>query len=136
MTNSGQAHEQGVIGSFILKERQERCALLLSDPKRRRKFTDELAHFKWLDERFAKPIPACTAHTASEIVALLGSKGEGLTVWVISEYSAIDGREMPLAEAMKETWGGGVGTILSCIPGKLAFFHGEEMRSERLLERH
>jgi len=42
---------------------------------------------------------------------------------------------MPLEDAMKEISGGDMGTILSCIPGKLAFFRGEEMRSERLLER-
>jgi hypothetical protein len=76
------------------------------------------------------------AHTAPELVALLRSKGAGPTVWVISEYSAIDGREMPLVEAMEQTWGRCMGTILSCVPGKLAFFRGEEMRTERLLERH
>jgi hypothetical protein len=136
MTDIGQTHEQGVIRSFILRDRQERCAFLLSDPKRRRKFTDELAHFRWLDERFAKFIPAGAAHTASELVALLRSKGAGLTVWVVSEYSVIDRREMPLIEAMEQTWGRCMGTILSCVPGKLAFFRGEEMRSERLLERN
>ena len=135
MTDVGKLHEEGLIRSFFLKDRQERCALLLSDQRRRRRFTDELAHFKWLDERFAKSIPASTAHTAAELIALLRSKGAGKTVWVISEDAAIDGREMPLEEAMKGTWGGCMGTILSCVPGKLAFFRGEEMRSDRLLER-
>jgi hypothetical protein len=135
MTEISQSHEQGVIRAFILKDRQERCAYLLAHPKRRRTFTDELAHFKWLDERFAHPIPASTAHTAAELVALLRQKGAGKTVWVISESSQLDGKEMPLEDAMKEISGGDMGTILSCIPGKLAFFRGEEMRSERLLER-
>jgi len=56
-------------------------------------------------------------------------------VWVISESRVLDGREMSLAEAMDQTWGSFTGTILSCVPGRLAFFHGEEMRSDRLLER-
>jgi len=135
MTTIGQTHELAVIRSFIAKDRQERCGYLLSHPERRRKFTDALAHFKWLDDRFAKPIPPAVAHGAGEIVALLKSKGAGTTVWVISESHALDGREMSLVDAMDRTWGSFTGTILSCIPGKLAFFHGEEMRSERLLER-
>ena len=36
---------------------------------------------------------------------------------------------------MERVWGSQMGSILSCIPGKLAFFHGEEIKSERLLER-
>jgi hypothetical protein len=63
----------------------------------------------------------------------LRQKGAGRTVWVISEYAAIDGREMNLEAAMDEVWGRQCGTILSCIPGKLAFFKDEEMHSERLL---
>lgn len=126
-------HEQEVVRAFILKDRRERCAFLLADPVRRQKFRDALAHFKWLDERFAYPIPPKTAHTAVELVALLRQKGAGRNAWIISEYAAIDGREMNLEAAMDEIWERSCGTILSCIPGKLAFFKDEEMHSERLL---
>jgi hypothetical protein len=94
-----------------------------------------LPHFKWLDERFAHPISPKVANTAAEIAALLRSKGAGRTVWAISEDRVIDGRELDLVEAVKETWGAQMGTVLSCIPGKLAFFKDEEIRSERLLMR-
>ena len=40
---------------------------------------------------------------------------------------------MRLKAAMEETWGSSSGTILSRIPGKLAFFKDAEMYSERLL---
>jgi hypothetical protein len=126
-------HEQEVVRAFILKDRRERCAFLLSDPVRRKKLRDVLAHFKWLDERFAHPIPPKTAHTAAELVALLRQQGAGPTVWVISQYAPIDGREMSLEAAMEEIWGRQCGTLLSCIPGKLAFIKDEEMHSERLL---
>jgi hypothetical protein len=56
-------------------------------------------------------------------------------VWVISDDAAIDAREMPIDNAMKHIWGSEIGVILSCVPGKLAFFSGEEMKSERLLVR-
>ena len=126
-------HEQEVVRSFILKDRRERCAFLLADRNRRQKFREALAHFKWLDERFAHPISPKIAHTAAELVALLRQKGAGPSVWVISEDAKIDGREMDLEAAMDEVWGGQWGTILSCIPGRLAFFKDEEMHSERLL---
>ena len=134
MTNDRLLHEQETVRAFILKDRRERCAYLLGHPKHRRKFTNELAHFKWLDERFANPIPSRTAHTAAELVQLLRKKGAGKRVWVISDDSAIDAKEMLLDEAMTHIWGRQIGTILSCLPGKLAFFSGEEMKSERLLE--
>lgn len=135
MTNAGLSHEQEVVRAFILKDRRERCTYLLGHPKHRRKFTEELPHFKWLDERFAHPIPPSTAHTAAELVSLLRRKGAGPTVWVISDDRAIDAQEMPLDTAMSHIWGRQIGTILSCVPGKLAFFAGEEMKSERLLLR-
>lgn len=135
MTSEGQVHEQAIVRAFIRKDKQERSLFLLSNPERRRKFTDGLAHFKWLDMRFAHRIPASTAHTAGELISLLRRKGAGQMVWVVSEYAPIDGRETSLEEAMEQTWGLCMGTILSCVPGKLAFFRGEDMRSEYLLER-
>ena len=133
MAENPPLHEQELVRAFILKDRRERCAFLLADHNRRQKFRDALAHFKWLDERFAHPIAPKTAHTATELVALLRQEGAGRTVWVISEFPTIDGREMNLEAAMDDVWGRQCGTILSCIPGKLAFFKDEEMHSERLL---
>jgi hypothetical protein len=54
------------------------------------------------------------------------SKGAGLTCWVISEELAIDGRELDLREALEHVQGGGMGTILSCVPGALAYYEGED----------
>ncbi len=41
---------------------------------------------------------------------------------------------MDLDDALEEIWGLQMGSILSCVPGKLAFFKDEEMHSERLLQ--
>jgi hypothetical protein len=105
MAIAGLSHEQETIRAFILKDRQERCAYLLGQLKHRHKFTNALAHFKWLDDHFAHPIPASTAHTAAELISLLRRKGAEQTVWGISEYASIDGQEMKLEEAMEEIWG-------------------------------
>lgn len=126
--------EEQTIRAFVQKSKQDRCCLLLANPKRRKDLTKELAHFKWLDERFARPIPSSLAHSPEEIASLLRKRGAGRTVWAISEDSAIDGTELILEEAITRVLGRDMGTILSCIPGKLAFFQGEEMHSKRLLE--
>ncbi len=125
--------EEATVRAFIERNRQERCLYLLSDQKRRKKFTAKLSHFKWLDERFAKAIPSSTAHTAAEIAALLRRKGASERVWVISQRSAIDGQELGLDAALEAIWGTDWGTFLSCVPGKLAYFNEEE--GSFLLER-
>jgi hypothetical protein len=127
-------HEQEFVRSFIQKERRERCSFLLSDPSRRREFTAKLAHFNWLDERFATSVPGSMAHTSVDLVSLLKQSGAGPIVWVISEDRSIDGRALPLQEAMDSIWGRLMGSVLSCVPGKLAFYRGEEMKSELLLK--
>jgi len=48
----------------------------------------------------------------------------------MSEDSEIDGRELDLREALEHVSGRQIGTILSCVPGKLAYFESED---ERLL---
>jgi hypothetical protein len=134
MPENGSTHEALFVKAFIMKNRQERAIFLLSHPRRRRDFTSELDHFKWLDPRFAIPIPPAQAHTTTELISFLRKKGAKDTVWVISSDESIDGHELGIQEAMKGIWGGDCGTILSCIPGRLCFFRGEEMKSERLLE--
>ena len=57
--------------------------------------------------------------------------------WVQSEMSSenrtIDGQQLPIEDAMTSIWGGNKGTVLSCVPGKLAFLRGEAMKTEYLL---
>ena len=68
-----------------------------------------------------------------EICQLLRSKGAGQKVWIMSELASLDGQELGLEEALSQVWGREIGSVLSCIPGKLAYFEDEE--KQRLLER-
>jgi hypothetical protein len=136
MTDLQRSHEEAFVRSFIEKNKQDRCISFLASAQHRRKFTIELAHFKGLDERFSKPISpktAHTVHTVQELCQLLRSKGAGQTVWIISELASLDGHELGLEEALTQVRGREIGCILSCIPGKLAYFEDEE--KQRLLER-
>ena len=129
-------HEEGAIRAFIQRNKQERFLEFLAHPKNRKKFTASLAHFRYFDQRFATPIPwkvnpklkLWERHVQGieTIHRLLKSKGAGLTCWVISEDPEIDGRKMDLRAALEHVNGRQIGTILSCVPGKLAYFESED----------
>jgi hypothetical protein len=131
-------HEPAVIRAFIQRDKQERFLGFLGNPKHRKKFTDSLSHFRWFDGRFAASIPwkidqnpkltprAKHVSGIENICRLLESKGAGLTCWAISEDAEIDGRELDLRTAIEHVCGRQIGTILSFVPGKLAYFEGED----------
>lgn len=131
----GSVHEQEFVRSFISNQKRDRVLMFLSNPKRRLEFTQKLAHFDGFEPRYVSRITASVAHTAEELAAVLRSKGSTEMIWAISGNKELDGRAWLLDEALKTVWGSSYGTILSCIPGKLAFFRGEEMKSETLLQR-
>jgi len=128
-------HEQGAIRAFVQRDKHERFLGFLANPKNRKKFTESLSHFRWFDRRFATPIPwnvdpklkLWERHVQGidNIYGLLKSKGAGLNCWAISEDPGIDGRELDLKAALEHVNGRQIGTILSCVPGKLAYFESE-----------
>jgi hypothetical protein len=120
-------HERQLIRAFILPERQDRYMELLARPKRRRDITDALAHFKHLDMRYAVQIPG-PQRRAEGILDLLKSKGAPETCYALSEDSELDGNQISLTDALASIVGRGIGTFLSCIPGKLAYFEDEDQR--------
>ena len=119
--------EEALIRAFILPTRIDRYIECLKKPKKRARFRAELAHFKALNPKFAVRIPPKQEH-ASSIHELLVAKGAGGRCWVISENGKMDGKEMDLELALKATVGYGMGTLISCIPGKLAYFEDEDGR--------
>jgi hypothetical protein len=123
-----------LVDAFVLPERRARLRGLLTSTKGRAKFRAGLAHFRDLDPRYASPIPA-GVQTPSQIAALLRDRGAPATCYVLSEESDLDGREFPLTEALERVVGRGMGTFLSCVPGRLAYFEGEETNERYVLDR-
>jgi hypothetical protein len=121
------SHEEAVVKAFILPVRQERYLEFLRSPKKRSKFIEQLAHFKHLNPEFIVGIPS-NQRNAAGLLSLLMGKGASAKCWVISENSELDGKEIDLQTALKETVGRQMGTFISCIPGKLAYFEDEDGR--------
>lgn len=64
---------------------------------------------------------------------VLESEGSPDEVYVMSDADELDGRCMPLAEAIAGIKARGLGAIVSCIPGKLAYYYGEAGERRLLL---
>jgi hypothetical protein len=123
------AAEDLTIRAFIVRERRERFLELLANPKRRKEITDSLAHPNpaWFDSRYVRQIQSSQSHSIP-IAGLLRAKGAGSRCWVISEDRNLDSKEIQLATVLNEIVGGGMGTILCCVPGKLAYVESEDGR--------
>jgi hypothetical protein len=129
-------HELATIASFVVRDKRERLHSFVSNAKRRDKFLRELAHFRWFDPRFATPVAWVPDPSLGlwegrldgidRVEQLLKSKGAGKTCWATSENSELDGKELELHAALEAVTGHGMGTILSFIPGKLAYYEGED----------
>jgi hypothetical protein len=131
--------EEIIVRAFVQKERRPRSLYLLSDAKRRDSFLAELYHFRWLDARYTSELLRSDLRTGSprdhcqerpnlsvpNICKHLRSKGAGRLVYVMSTDEDIDAQELPLETVIEAIRRKGAATIVSCLPGKLAYFEGE-----------
>ena len=127
------ANEHALIAAFVKRNKRDRYREILSNPRLRHKFTDRLAHFTDFDPKYRLPIPSSKLF-ADNIATELQRRHSPAIVFAISEDPALDQTELPLVEALKQIVGSGMGTVLSCIPGCLAFVETEDERF--ILERH
>ena len=124
--------EEATLRAFVASSKRDRLLTLLGSPKRRRKVLDALNHFDDWDERVALPV-----NSSEDVLALLRRAGAPPECYVISDDDELDGRSMPLDEAVRACEEFDFASILCCIPGKLAFFYDEAMvlRNRVLLQR-
>lgn len=127
------SHEAEFIRRFVSPAKRGRYLSLIESRKGRKKFLNALDHFDDLDTRYARLIPT-SIQTIVQIEALLRQRGAPEHCHVISSNVNIDDREMFLSEALHQIIGAGSGTVVSCVPGKLAYFEGEEQNQRFILE--
>ncbi len=127
-------HFTEFVNGFLLRNQRRRFLVLAESDKGRDKITGALAHSLALDERHAQRVPP-SLQTQEYILRSLRDKGAGATCYAISEHGEIDGKIVPLEEALSLVFGWGLGTVLSCIPGKLAYYEGEEANCRYILEK-
>jgi len=133
MTES-EDHASATLAAFVVPERRDRYLGLLASARGRAKLRDALAHFRDLDARCARPV-APADQAPARLAALLRSRGAPATCHVLAEDAALDGRSLPLAEALAAVVGRGMGAFLSCVPGRLGYYEGEDAGQRYILER-
>lgn len=128
-------HEEAVIRKFFTHSRRLFFIRGLSgSAKNRTQTISQICHFRDWVPGTAHQIPASDRHPAA-VYQLLRAKGAPLLCHVMSGGD-LDGRDMDLREALQQTLTISPScTILSCIPGHLAFYQDEYAEERYILER-
>ena len=116
--------EEASLRAFIAPERRSRYLKLLGTPTGRKKLLHGFVHMKDLDPRFAYGVRV-GHHDAVSIYDDLRRLGAPERCYVMSASNDLDGQETELLSALRETVYNEDGTLISCLPGRLAYFESE-----------
>lgn len=128
------SHEEAFVQAFIVPEKRSRYLSLLANRKRRAEFLDRFNHHLDYDPALAIRI-APNQQTVDRIEALLRKRGAPDTCHVISSKVAWDSQIKPLRDALEQVVGYGIGTVLCCIPGRLAYYEAEDIGERFILSK-
>lgn len=127
-------HERGFL-AFLAEPTKRRMGTLLElGEKRRRDIRESLDDSVRLDPRFCQHLTGSDAFSGP-VEAMLRKRGAPPSCYVLAAKSDLDGREMPLGEALQAIIGRGDGAFVSCIAGRLGFYEYEGPKSSYLLSR-
>ena len=126
--------EQALFAAFVIPAKRERYVELLSTKRGRESVRGALDHLNDLDPRFCRKVPCQDANPAAMLEALrkLGAPPQ---CHAISVHGELDGRDMPLSDALQIAIGGGQSTFISGIIGVLGYFEGEEPDERYICQR-
>ena len=123
--------EKLIIESFFIKNRRERSIYELST-KKRKHFLCNLSNYNtFIDKKYMIKIPEPNSNYL-ETLKLLKKYGAEDESYSISHCEKIDGRHLPLEDALKHSVGWGMASIVSCLHGKLAYLEGEQSKGAPL----
>jgi len=119
--------EELIVKSFFEKNVQERVLHELFTPKKRDHALNRLCHKyqRMLKGKYMIEIPPPNSDP-DDIYKLLMKNGAEKMCYSLSYSEKVDGKELPLQEALEHAVGFGFPSIISCIPGELAYFEAEQ----------
>jgi hypothetical protein len=120
----GMGHEEAFAKAFIATDKQARWILFLSNPKRRSEILERLNHNLPFNPALGAEVHGNQYYPAG-LEQLLKAMGAGPVCQVIADSMKIDGQELPLSVALSEIGSHGFGAVLSCVPGRLAYYKPE-----------
>lgn len=116
-----------LVQSFFVKRVQERVLHELFTPKKRDMALQRLDHryLSMLKNDYLIEIKPPNSWP-EDTYDLLKQHGAPDTCYCLSENELISGKTLPLREALEHAIGFGFASIISCIPGELAYFEAEQ----------
>lgn len=127
-------HERGFL-AFLAEPGRGRMMRLLELGEKRRHDARQLLHDAVrLDPRYSSHLVG-SDDFAPRIEQWLRERGAPESCYLFTAFADLDGREMPLIEALDVTSLGDFGAFVSCLPGRLGFFRYASPRSAYLLHR-
>jgi len=127
-------HEAAFVKAFLPSEKRARWSQYLADRKRRGEILNRLNHHLPYIQELGSVVPG-DQDFPGELERLLRSKGAGSVCHVMVDGLKMDGRELPLGEALRAICMHPLGAVLSCLPGRLAYYKPESPGSGIILER-
>lgn len=116
-----------VIKRFVDKAKQDRYIQFVSSPKNRHKFISDLSHFNFFHWNLFEAVKG-----NKEQVILQALQKNGVahkTCYVISENANIDTHTLDTKQAISETVGYGMGTILVFGDADMIYFESETINT-------
>ncbi len=117
-------HETAFVKAFIKREKWARYLQLLANRKRREEILIRLDHKLDYLPTFAVEVPDDQDYP-EPLERLLRARGAPATCHVIANGLRIDGCEVSILEALNTVCMHMYGSVLSCIPGRLAYYRPE-----------
>ena len=131
-SDATRAHEEG-LAAFLRPKRRARFLQSLSDDRLRRKLGDRLHHRSDdFDPRRIHRLDNHTRHALDLVHELLRARGAPPTCHVFAPGDDMDGSQVGLRQALGEYLTCG-DVLLSCVPGELGLYVGEDGRPVILL---
>jgi hypothetical protein len=124
--------EKSLVAAFVIPRKRSRHDSLLDTRKGSDKFRRSLAHSPDWDPRFICQIENQKPQAIHEVLRKMGAPRD---CYVLSENDRDDAKRMGLLEALMGAIGYGIGTVISCIPSRLAFYEGEGPGVRYILKR-
>lgn len=115
-----------IINSFVVHNKCDRYKEFVQSKKNRNKFIQQLYHFKDFDPRKTINLRDIGIKSQQELVKELHNRGGKEDCYIISTLKEIDGKIYSLEKSISYTMDSFEGIIISCVPGKLAYFEDED----------
>ena len=125
MSNTSDAIDHGAafVRSFVVRDRRDRLLFEHSKGGLLDRFCHDAEAL--LDLRYARKLTQPVS-SYRQIIDLLRAAGAGRQCFVFSHCADIDDKTLDLTEALSRAVGYGLPSIISCLPGELAYLETEQ----------